>query len=106
MSYLSGSAWPLYENPSGVKTFVKGLMFHNTNTGIETVNVHWVPSNAGSLGSASTGNRFAKVDLFTSETLFFEIPFSMVLEDQKESIQALATNGGKVTSSIFGDIDS
>jgi len=101
--YVASSASSLYANPASTKSFVKGILLHNTNTTVETVTLHWVPDSGGSVGTASNATRFATVQLAANETLFFEIPFALVMTDTNETIQGVTTTGSKVTCAIIGD---
>lgn len=106
IAYVPSSVGSIYSNPNLTKTFVRGIILHNTNTTIETVVLHWVPDSSGSLGTAGSATRFLKIALVADETFIFEVPFSLVLLDHNESIQAVTTTANKVNVIVTGDTDT
>lgn len=106
VAYIASSVGSIYANPSSTDSFVRGFLLHNTNTTSETVDIHWVPDSAGSLGTASAANRIFRVILAPSETLILEIPFSLVLLDTNEAIFATTTTASKVACAVIGDQDA
>ena len=106
IAYIASSAGSIYSNPSSTKTFVRGLMLHNTNTSAETVQIYVVPDSTGSVGTAAASNRVFKFSLPADDTLLIEFPYSVVLTDTNDSIQAVTTTPSKVTVILFGDKDA
>ncbi len=105
IAYVPGTAGPIYANPAGTKTFVRGLILHNTNATTETVKVYLVPDAALALGTPATGNRILNISLAPNDTLIVEFPYSHVLTDTNDSLQAVTTSASKVTVVVFGDKD-
>jgi hypothetical protein len=103
IAYVGSSVGSIYANAAGVKTFIKGLMLHNTNTTAETVKVYVVPDSSGALGTAGAGNRVLNVALPANDTLLVEFPCALVLSDQNDSLQAETTTASKVTVTVLGD---
>jgi len=106
LAQIASSAGALYTNPSSTKTFIRGIMLHNTNTTAETVQLYWVPDSGGSVGTAAAANKFFKVILAADETLFIELPFAIVLKDTNDTIQGVTTTASKVTFAVTGDTDA
>lgn len=106
VAFLSNAAASVYANPADTKSFVRGILLHNTNSTTETVTIHWVPDTAAALGTAAAGNRIFKADLVANETLMWELPFALVLLDENEAIFGLSTTANKVTIAILGDKDA
>ena len=104
--YVPSAVAAIYTNPASTKSFVRGLILHNTNTTTETVTVHWVPDSAGAVGTAGNATRFVNVLLVSNETLIVEVPFSLVMLDENETIQAVTTTASKVTVAVVGDKDA
>lgn len=105
VAYIASSVASVYANPASTKSHVRGFLVHNTNTTLEAVKIHWVPDSAGSVGTASAGNRIFDIDLQPRESQVFEIPYGLVLTDTNESIQAVTTTASKVTIAVLGDKD-
>ena len=106
IQYVGSSAGSLFSNPASTKTFVRGVVLHNTNTTAETVKVYVVPDSGGALGTAGAGNRVLNILLPANDTLFVEFPYSVVLSDTNDSIQAETTTASKVTALVIGDKDA
>jgi hypothetical protein len=103
---LPSSNGTLYTNPASTKTFVRGAIFHNTNTTSEIVTINVVPDSAGSVGTAAAANRIVKSTLLPDETQFFEFPYGIVLLDVNDTIQGFTTTAGKVTYLFVCDQDA
>ena len=106
IQYIASSAGSIYSNPASTKTFVRSLIFHNTNTASETVKVYNVPDSTGSLGTASAANRFLNITLAANATFEYSPEYPMVLTDTNDSIQAETTTASKVTAMVIGDQDA
>lgn len=106
IQYVGSSAGSIYANPASTKTFVRGLILHNTSASAETVKVYVVPDSSGSLGTAGAGNRVLNVSLPANDTLIWEFPYPAVLTDTNDSIQAETTTASKVTVLVLGDKDA
>jgi hypothetical protein len=100
---IAATAGSVYANPASTKTYVKGLVLHNTNSSAEAVKVYSVPDSSGSLGTAAAGNRILNVSLPANDTLIVEFPCAVVLTDTNDSLQAETTTASKVTITVLGD---
>jgi hypothetical protein len=103
IQFISTTAGIAYSNPTGVKTYIRGIIIFNANTVSETVKLYNVPDDNGSVGIASTGNQFMNTILQPSQTFFVEIPYVITLTDVNETIQASTSSSSKVTIQILGD---
>ncbi len=106
IQYVASSAGSIYSNSSGEKTYLRSLIFHNTNTTDETVKVYNVPDSSGSVGTADTSNRFLAFTLPANDTFEFSPEYPIVLTDENDSIQAETTTASKVTVQVLGDKDA
>lgn len=103
IQYISNSTSSVYSNPSSTKTFVGGIILHNTNTTNETVRIFNVPDNAGNVGTATTAHRFVRITLIPDQTWQWRaVGDGLPLTDVNDSIQADSTNANVVTLQILG----
>lgn len=106
IQFIGDSASSIYANSASTKTYIRGLVLHNTNTTTETVQIHNVPDSTGSVGAAGNDNRFLKVVLPPDETLFIDFEYPLVLIDTNDTLQAVTTTANKVTIQVLGDFDA
>lgn len=106
IQYVPAPAGSIYANPAATKTFIRGLVLHNTNTmSNEIIKLYSVPDAAGAIGLASDSSRFFDVLLTPNETLIIGLPYPLVMTDTNDSIQAETSNASKVTVMLLGDKD-
>jgi len=103
---IASSAGSIYANPASTKTFLRGLMLHNTNTTTEVVKLYVVPDSTGSVGTAASSHLVLNISLPANDTLLVEFPYPLVLTDTNDSVQAMTTTASKVTVMLFGDKDA
>lgn len=106
IAYLGSSNAAFLTNGASTKTYVRGLILHNTNTTTETVDVYNVPDSGGSVGTAGNGNKFLTVNLAANETLFIELPHPITLIDTNDTLQGKSTTASKTTVQVLGDKDA
>lgn len=99
---LSNSVGAIYTNPSGDKTLIASVMVHNTNSTAETVDIWWVPDNAGAVGTAADAKRIARMVLPAGDTQFFDLAYPIILKDTNDTIQASSTTINKSNAVVFG----
>lgn len=100
---IGTTAAALTTNPAATKTWVRGVLLHNTAAVTVEVSIHWVqPSAGGGLGVCSGANRIFCVNVAPKESLILEIPFSLMLDSKAESVQAVALDAG-VQGFVTGD---
>lgn len=106
IQYIASTAGSVYTNAASTKTYVRGFTFHNTNTSTEVVKVYVVPDSGGALGTAGVSNKIMEFNLTAGDTVTFEFPYSCVLTDTNDSVQAATTTASKVTIIVHGDKDA
>ena len=89
---------------SNKKIYVKSIMAHAVYAGIAsgTAQVHVVPNNGGSAGTASTLNRIFDVDVYAGETVFIEPSYPIVIGSTGDTIQC-GTGNTTINFLITGD---
>jgi hypothetical protein len=79
-------------------TFVRTLILHASSLDTPSpdapafVQVHVVPGSGGSVGSASSNTRIARVNIAANDTFFVEPEYPIILDTNGDSIQV--TNEG------------
>ena len=103
---IADSAGSLYANPISKKSFITGIIIHNTNTTAETVILYNVPDSAASLGAAAVTNQIFKKDIEPDDTIEWDLPKpGIILEDQNDSLQGTTTTASKVTITLMGAVE-
>jgi hypothetical protein len=105
IQYIASTAGSIYANPASKKTYIKGFLLHNTNTTAETVKLYVVPDSASALGTATGAHLILNISLTANDTLLVEMPYTLTLTDQNDSVQAVTTTASKVTVLVFGDTE-
>jgi hypothetical protein len=106
IQFISATVAPLYTNPLGIKTYLKGVILFNSNVATEVVRLYVVPDTAGNVGTAATMNQIAQIGLLPNETVFFPLNMDgqpLVMINPNETFQASTTTASKVTALILGD---
>lgn len=106
IQYLPSTAGSLFANPASTKTFIRGMLLHNTNTTAETVKIYGVPDSTGAVGTATSAHLILNISLVANDTLLVEFPYPIVLTDTNDSVQGVTTTASKVTALLFGDKDA
>ncbi len=104
-AYIPSTVGSIYANPAATKSYVRGLLIYNSNTTTETVDIHFVPDSAGSLGTADVTNRCFRLNIAADETLLIELVFPFVLTDENDAVFAKTTTSSKVNIVPLGDIE-
>ena len=100
---IASSVGAVYTNPSSKTSYIRSIVIHNTNTTAETVALHNVPDNSGSVGTAAATNQFYKTSVAADTTIIIEFPVPGIsLSDVNDTIQASTTTASKVTIQISG----
>ena len=75
---------------SAKTVYVRALEIHSLDTSnIANVQVHVVPNNGGSTGTASSITRIARLGISTEDTYFFENAYPITLTSNGDSIIVL-----------------
>lgn len=106
IAQVSDSVGAVYTNPSGVTSYIRTIILHNTNTSTEEVKLYTVPDNSGSVGTASSANKWYNESLGAGETRVIEFAApGIILLDENDTIQAVTNTASKVTIQIYGAIE-
>ncbi len=105
-AYVASSLGSVYANPAVTKSFIRGIVLHNTNTIVESVSIHMVPNSSGALGTADNSNRIFYVPVQPGETKLLEIPYCITLTGTNDAIFAVTPTASKVVIVINGDQES
>jgi hypothetical protein len=100
IAYIASSAGAILTNTT--TTEIKGFVIHNTNTTAETVKLYNVANSGGSVGTASTANKFFERSIAANETYIFDVPYPITLRANNDTIQAVTTTASKVTVQVVG----
>lgn len=103
IQFVPTTAASIYTNAVNTKSYVRGFVIFNGNTALETVELFWVPANAGLVGTPSAGNQFTKAKIAADDTLIIDFPYTLSLVDTNEAIFAKTTTASKVTIILLGD---
>lgn len=104
---IASSAGALITNPASTKTWIRGIVLHNTSASTAiTVTLFNVPDSTGSVGTAAASNQFFTKELAIGETVYIDFPGpGIVLEDTNDTIQGEDGVGSTVTVMFMGDTE-
>jgi hypothetical protein len=105
-AFITGAVAPIYTNPGSTSTYLRGFIFHNTDTVSRTITVYEVPNSAGGVGTFAASEEFFKYTLQAGETIVFEITAGpgLTLTALNDTIQAICDVTNKVTAKCLGAI--
>lgn len=89
----AGTTSTVYQVGSAKTTYVRCIIIYNSTIGTANTNlsqqtqIHMVPNNGGSVGTATNGNRIARVSLASNDTFFYEPQYPITLPSTGDSIQ-------------------
>ena len=100
-----GTTSPIYTNPPGTTTYVRGIFLFNANAnGVETPKLFEVPAIGGTVALAGTQNQIFRQPLNPYQSYSIEFPGpGLVLPAENDTIQATTTSVQRVTVRLFGD---
>jgi hypothetical protein len=102
-AYVPDSVGAVYTNPAATTTYLNAILVHNTDTAVRTIIIYEVPHNGGAVGGMAPQEEFLKYALQPGATEVFEIKgHGMTLEDENDTVQAIADAASKVTIKFFG----
>ena len=94
-----------FQNPASTKTFITGLILHNSHTAAATVQLwHLVPPSSGSAGTPALAQQFFEKSMAADETIAFYYPFQVCYEDLARSFRARATVASVVSINLAGAV--
>ena len=90
---------------SAKTVYVRALEIHSLDpSNTANVQVHVVPNNGGSAGTASSTTRIARLGISTEDTYFFENAYPITLTSNGDSIQIYNENtNDAVNVLVLGD---
>lgn len=95
----AGTTSQVYTVGSAQTAYVKAILIHNLSTTYtQNVKIHLVQNSGGSVGSATSANRIARIGIGTDDTFFFEPAYPITLPATNDTIQVY--NEGIVSDSI------
>ena len=95
---------PVVTVSAGKTAYVRALEIHSLHTSnTANVQVHVVPNNGGSAGTASSVTRIARLGISTEDTYFFENAYPITLTANGDSIQIYNESSDAVNVLVLGD---
>jgi len=87
----AGTTSTLIQVSSAKTCYIRSIVIFNNNvstaTTSQTIQIYMVPNNANSVGTATGGNRIARISLTPDDTFFFEPQYPITLQNTGDSIQ-------------------
>ena len=95
----------VYTVGSAKTAYIRALEIHSLDSSTTAnVQVHVVPNNGGSAGTASSVTRIARLGISTEDTYFFENAYPITLTSNGDSIQIYNENeNDAVNVLVLGD---
>ena len=95
----------VYTVGSAKTAYIRALEIHSLDSSTTAnVQVHVVPNNGGSAGTASSVTRIARLGISTEDTYFFENAYPITLTSNGDSIQIYNQNSADaVNVLVLGD---
>lgn len=96
----------IYTNPASTRSYIKAFIVHNAGLSSAFCLLHDVPNSGGSVGSATSNNRFFSQYINPGETTFLEYPYPLTLAATNDSIRFQNQTSGQIINiQIIGDRD-
>jgi len=101
----TGAAATVYTVSSGKPVYIRSLIVHGLNDEFtNNVEIFVVPNNGGSVGTASSVNRIAKLGISTCDTFFFECAYPITLVNNNDTVQVKNSFGlDAINVVVLGD---
>lgn len=105
----AGVTSAVYTVGSAQTAYIKSILLHNLNaSSTQNVQIHVVQNSGGSVGTASSTTRIARIGLTADDSFFFEPAYPITLTSTNDTLQVY--NEGSVSDSInvlvLGDKES
>jgi uncharacterized protein YabE (DUF348 family) len=95
----AGVTAAVYTVGSAQTAYIKSILLHNlSSTGVQNAVIHLVQNNGGSVGTASSVTRIARIGISTNDTFFFEPAYPITIRSNNDTIQVY--NEGITSNSI------
>jgi hypothetical protein len=89
----AGTTATAYSVGSAKTAYIRSIVIYNSTVGTantdlaQTAQIYMVPNNGGSVGTATEGNRIARISLASNDTFFYEPQYPITLPSTGDSIQ-------------------
>ena len=89
----AGTTSTVYEVGSAKTSYIRSVVLYNSTVGTSSTDlsqqaqIYVVPNNANSVGTATDGNRIARISLVANDTFFYELQYPIILSSTGDSIQ-------------------
>jgi hypothetical protein len=102
---VASSAGALITNAASTKTWIRGIVLHNTSASTAiTVKLYNVPDSGGAVGTAAASNQFFEKEIAIAGTHYIDLPGpGFVLSDTNDTIQGEDGVGSTVSIWFIGD---
>jgi len=105
----AGVTSAVYTVGSAQTAYIKSILLHNLNaSSTQNVQIHVVQNSGGSVGTASSTTRIARIGLTADDSFFFEPAYPITLTSTNDTLQVY--NEGSISDSInvlvLGDKES
>jgi hypothetical protein len=102
---LSDTTGVIFTVGAGENASVKSIIFHNTNSTAETVELFLVNNNGGAVGTAVLSDRKFSRPLASGETYIYSVDFPLEGTQENDTIQASSTTSSQVNYIVNGRIN-
>lgn len=93
----------VFSNLASTKTFITGLVIHNSHTAPVTTELwHLIPPSGGSAGTPALAQEFWEIELAPDATIDWYYPFQVCYEDAAASFRGRATVADVVNIFLVG----
>lgn len=89
----AGTTATAYSVGSAQTAYIRSIVIYNSTVGTastdlaQTAQIYMVPNSGGSVGTATDGNRIARISLTANDTFFYEPQYPITLPSTGDSIQ-------------------
>jgi hypothetical protein len=89
----AGTTSTIYSVSSAKTVYIRSIVIYNSTVGTASTDlsqqaqIYIVPNSGGSVGTATDGNRIARISLASNDTFFFEPQYPITLTSNGDSIQ-------------------
>jgi hypothetical protein len=89
----AGTTQTAYQVGSAKTAYIRSIVIYNSTVGTantdlaQTAQIYMVPNNGGSVGTATEGDRIARISLSPDDTFFYEPQYPITLPNTGDSIQ-------------------
>jgi hypothetical protein len=81
---------------------IKTLIFFNSGASANSIDIHIVKNSGGSVGTASGSNQILRFSLPSGDTFEFSPSFPIVLNEENDTLQGVATTADEVNVFVMG----